>query len=395
MKSISNIQQPPMAPDFLENPYIFYSKARASGDFVFWEDYQIVMAASFEAVKAVMIQPAMGRELPAAARAGRPAHLNAYHRIDDHSLLRLEGPEHDRLRKAAVGALSDEAVLLMAPAISQICDALIDRFAAQSPVDLQSAFADQVSGITLMRLLGLPDDARTQTQKWARDIDKLFHARRDRATEDAAEQAAIAFTDFMSAHLAHLRRSGASDDFIGRVMASQKTIADEEIMALVLLIIQAGTGVTAYAIGTAIHALIDFPERTLALSPDQIGATVSECLRIETPFHIIRRYAQEDVTILGNKFTRDTQIGCLIGSACHDDAVWPDGNKFDPFRALRPHLGFGAGVHACIGKALTHTIMKIALPSLFSRCPSMRLVSKPVFADDYMFRRLERLDVQI
>lgn len=384
-----------MAPGFLENPYDFYSKARACGDFVFWEDYQIVMATSFEAVKAVMMHRAAGRELPTATRASRPAHLSAYHRIDDHSLLRLEGAEHDRLRKAAVGALSDEAILMMAPTVSQICDEVINSFETGKPVDLQSAFADQIPGITLMRLLGIPDGMHTTIQRWARDIDGLFHARRNRKVEDTAEQASIAFTEFMSAHLSGLRRNGGSDDFIGRVMASQKTLADEEIMALVLLIIQAGTGATAYAIGNAIHALIDHPERTLAVSPDQIGATVNECLRFDAPFHIIKRYAQEDVTILGTKFTRDTQIGLLIGSACHDDAVWPDGDKFDPFRAVRPHLGFGAGMHACIGKSLTQMIMKIALPSLFSRCPSMRLVSKPLFSNEYMFRRLESLDVQV
>lgn len=394
MQSISSLQQSPVTPDFLESPYTFYSRARASGDFFFWEDYQIVMAASFEAVKAVMTHAAMGREPPVSLRSSRPEHLSTYFSIDDHSLLRLESPEHGRLRSTAVAALSDESILLMAPAISQICDELINGFQTDAPVDLQRDFADKIPGITLMRLLGFPDEMHIKLQRWARDIDGLFHARRNRKIEDKAELAAIAFKEFMSSHLANLRHNGGSEDFIGRVMASKQTLAEEEIMALVLLIVQAGTGASAYSLGTAIRALIDHPERALALAPDQIGATVSECLRFEAPFHIIRRHAQADVTILGNTFTKDTQIGCLIGSACHDDAVWPDGNKFDPFRALRPHLGFGTGTHACIGKSLAHMIMTIALPSLFSRCPSMRLADRPVFANDYMFRRLKCLSVQ-
>ena len=395
MQSILTIRQSPTNPDFLADPYAFYDRARAAGDFVFWEDYQMVMATSYEAVSAVLSHTAMGREPPLADRTARPAHLATYHKIDDHSLLRLEAPEHTRLRQAAAGALSDETILQMAPAISQICDELISAFPKDAPFDLQSAFADKVPGITLMRLLGFGDDMHAQIQEWARDVDGLFHAKRDRSFEDAAEQASVAFTGFMTLHLAKLRKHGGSDDFIGRVLSSQKMLADEEIIALVLLIVQAGTGTAAYAIGNAVETLAEHPERKLALSPDQIAATVSECLRYDPPLHMVRRHAQDDLTLMGHTFPRETQIGCLTASACHDDAVWPDGNKFDPFRAVRPHLGLGKGVHACLGNALTHLIMKIALPALFSRCPQLRFETKPTVANEYMFRRFERLEVSI
>ena len=283
----------------------------------------------------------------------------------------------------------------MAPAISQICDELIEAFPQNSSFDLQTAFADKVPGITLMRLLGLGDDMHMQIQSWARDVDGLFQAKRNRGLEDAAERAAAEFSAFMTRHLAQIRKNGGSDDFIGRVLGSQKTLGDEEITALVLLVSQAGTGTAAYGIGNALAILAGHPERERALAPNQIAATVAECLRYDPPFHIIRRHTQEDVALLGHHFPRETQIGCLTASACHDDAVWPDGNKFDPFRVMRPHLGFGKGVHACIGSSLTNLIMKVALPALFSRCPNLRFVTKPTFANDYMFRRYERLDVCI
>ena len=102
MQSISAIEQPPTAPGFLANPFAFYDRARALGDFVFWEDYQLVMATSYEAVSAVLSHTAMGREPPMTARAHRLEHLSTYHKIDDHSLLRQEAPEHTRLRTAAI-----------------------------------------------------------------------------------------------------------------------------------------------------------------------------------------------------------------------------------------------------------------------------------------------------
>lgn len=395
MRSLPKIQQSPSAPDFLADPYAFYDRARRLGDFVYWEEYGFPMATSYEAVNAILTHPATGREPPQAIRSSRSAHLATYYQIEDHSLLRLEGPEHTRLKSVAQAAFTNEAVVMLAPALSQICDDLISSFPKDTPFDLLATFADKVPMIALMRLLGFPDEMAETFQGWARDVDGLFHSKRDRAIEDVAEGASIEFHAFMASHLANLRSTGGSDDAIGRIVSSERTLADEEIMALVMLVSQASTSATGYALGTAIWTLSKFQDQKLALAPVQIQATVEECLRLEPPFHIIMRYAQDDVTLLESTFPRETQIGCLIGSACRDDAVWPDGNTFDPFRAARPNLGFGKGVHACLGGSMAHMIMKIALPALFSRCPSLRVVSEPTFADDYMFRRLERLDVQI
>lgn len=395
MQSLPKIQQSPSDPVFLDNPYAFYDKARSMGDFVFWDDYKIPMATSYEAVNAILTHPAMGREPPHFTLALRPPHLATFHRIKDQSLLRLEGPEHTRLKTLAQEAFCNEAILMLAPTISQICDSLIDNFPKGIPFDLQGAYADKVPGIALMRLLGFPDEMHQTFQGWVRDIDGMFRSNINRATEEAAEKAATEFERFMTSHLEQLRKNGSSDDVIGRIVASERALADEEILALVMLVAQASTSATAYAIGTAIFTLVHFAERKLALAPVQIQATVQECLRLEPPFHIIRRYAQQDVSILDRTFPRDTQIGCLIASACHDDAVWPDGNIFDPFRAVRENHGFGKGVHACLGASMAHMVMTIALPALFSRCPSLRIAKEPTFADDYVFRKLERLEVQI
>lgn len=395
MRSLPRIKQSPSDPEFLADPYAFYDRARRLGDFVYWEEYDFPMATSYEAVNATLTHPAMGREPPHAMRTARSAHLATYYHIADHSLLRLEGPEHTRLKSVAQAAFTNEAVLMLAPTLSQICDELINGFPKDVPFDLLSTFADKIPMIALMRLLGFPDEMAKTFQGWARDVDGIFQSKRDRAIEDIVERASIELQAFMTSHLAHLRSTGGSDDVISRIIASERTLADEEIMALVMLVSQASTSATGYALGTAIWTLCKYQDKKLALAPVQIQATVEECLRLEPPFHIIMRYAQDDATLLESTFPRETQIGCLIGSACRDDAVWPDGNTFDPFRATRPNLGFGKGVHACLGSSMAHMVMKIALPALFSRCPSLRVVSEPTFADDYMFRKLERLDVQI
>lgn len=353
------------------------------------------MATSHEAVKTVLTHPAFGREMPRAQRAERPDHLAAFHRIDDHSLMRLEPPEHTRLRNVAEKAISGGAILAMAPTISQMCDALIDELPRGVAFDVQKTFADQLTGHTITGYLGLPSEMYPQIRNWANDMAALQYARKDRAMEVAANEAAMAFSIFMEAHLSDRASAPATDDFIGRMIDIQKTLTHVEVISIVLTFIQASMQATSYMLGHALRQLVDFPDRLLALAPDQITATIDECVRFEPPLHVIGRHAQQDVTLSGTTFERHSQIGCLLGSACHDDAVWPDADLFDPFRAARQHMGFGAGIHACVGASFSNMIMTIALPAFFSRCPNVRITEPPTYANDFQFRRLERLMVEI
>lgn len=362
---------------------------------MYWEEYDMPMATSHEAVKSVLTHGAFGREMPRAERAARPDHLAAFNSIDDYSLMRLEPPEHTRLRSVMEDALKGGAILAMAPTMSQLCDALIDSFPRGSAFDLQLAFADQLTGLTVMRYIGLPSQMYPQIRTWADQMSALQYARKNRAIEDTANAAAAAFTAFMESHLADRSSAASQDDFIGRILRINKTLTTSEVIALVLLFVQASTQGLAYMLGHALRLLVDYPDRSHALTPDQITATINECVRFEPPLHIIARHAQQDVTLLGQLFERDTQIGCLLGSACHDDAVWPDGNIFDPFRAARPHTGFGAGIHACVGASFSNMVMTIALPAFFSRCPKVRIAEEPLYANDFLFRRLQSLIVEV
>lgn len=394
MNALIRIRQSATAPDFVANPYPFYDRIRALGDFVFWEDYAMPVATSYEAVKAVLADPAVGRELPMSKRQ-KPDHLVTHHKLDHVSLLRMDAPEHTRLRNAATQVLSDESILALSQAISQTCDALINAFPRNAPFDLQKEFADKVPGITIMRFLGLPEEMHAQMRIWVRDFNGLMLARRDRTLEEIAEDAAVALRTFLNVQIDQKRRQGPSDDFISHMLSDNKTLSDDELISLIVLIVQGAIYGIGYALGNALLQLSRYPDMQCALPPDQIESTVAECLRFEPSTQVVGRHAQEDVTILGQEFRRGTMIGCLLGSACHDDAVWPDGNVFDPFRAERTHLAFGSGLHTCIGTSFVRTIMKIALPALFSRCTSLRIKDTPVYANDFPFRGLKTLIVEL
>ena len=194
------------------------------------------------------------------------------------------------------------------------------------------------------------------------------------------------------------RGQAPSGDFLSELIAAKADgtlLSTEELLSTVVLLLNAGHEASVHALGHAVHLLTDYPERSLALEPTNIAGTVEECLRFRPPLHMFQREVYEDVRISEHDFQKGQTVGCLLGSACRDDAVWPDGDKFDPIRARRPHLAFGTGIHACLGAVLARLEMQIALPALFSRCPDLRIVEPPELADRYHFHGLERLMVEV
>ena len=172
-------------------------------------------------------------------------------------------------------------------------------------------------------------------------------------------------------------------------------MSEDELISTAILLLNAGHEATAHTLGNAVPLLLRFPGRAEALAPESVAGTVEECLRYKPPLHLFTRYVYEDTEIDGRTFSKNQKIGCLLASACRDDATWPDGNVFDPFRARRPHTAFGAGLHSCVGAALARLELKIGLPVLFARCPELAIVEAPEVADLYHFHGYERLTVTL
>ncbi|MFQ5438791.1 MAG: cytochrome P450, partial [Paracoccaceae bacterium] len=130
-----------------------------------------------------------------------------------------------------------------------------------------------------------------------------------------------------------------------------------------------------------------------ALTPDNADATIQECLRFDPPLHMFTRHVYERMELAGHVFERGDEIGLLLGAANRDPARFEDANRFDPGRADAANISFGAGVHFCIGAPLARLEMKIALGTLWARCPKLRMVGQPRYGDRYHFHGLGRLMV--
>ncbi len=383
-----DLSQSPTDPDFVQDPYPFYDRARASGDLFHWNDYGMACATSHRAVSAILKDRRLGREALAEWVAEIPDHLTPFYDVEAHSMLELERPRHTRLRGLVLRAFTSRRIAALGPEIEALCHRLVDAF-PDHPFDLLDAYARPVPVIVIARLLGVPEDRADDLLDWSNAMVGMYQARRTRAMEDAAVAATSAFQDFLAGYIAEKRRAPA-DDLISELIAAEEAgdrLSTEELISTCILLLNAGHEATVHTLGNGVRSLLDRDIRTVDT------ACVEEVLRFDPPLHMFTRWVYEDVELFGHGFVRGDRIACLLGAANRDPAAYPNPHRFDPARKGPANVAFGAGIHFCVGAPLARLELEIALRVLFERCPELRYTKPPRYADVYHFHGLERLKV--
>lgn len=387
------LTQSPTDPDFIQNPYGFYDRARAEGDIFWWEDYDMPMAVSFRSVNALLRDRRFGRE-PVEPIAF-PDHLAPFYAVEAHSMLELEAPRHTRLRKLVLRAFTSRRIAGLGPEIDALAHQLIDAFPGGN-FDLLPAFATRIPVIIICRLLGVPEDMADDLARWSNAMVSMYQARRTRAVEDKAVAATESFVAFLRDYVDQ-RRDDPRDDLISELIAAEaegEKLSSDELISTCILLLNAGHEATVHAMAIVVKTLLEQQTLASALAPDARDATIEETLRFDPPLHMFTRYVYEKTVLYGQSFNRGDKIGLLLGGANRDPDVWDDPDDFDPQRPIKPNTSFGAGAHFCIGAPLARLELARALPILFDRCPNLRLTAPPQFGNVYHFHGLERLMVR-
>ncbi len=390
MTALPQITQSPRDPAFVQDPYPFYDRLRGSGPLVLWSDYGMPCSASHAVVSALLRDRRFGRELPDDLKQPTPPHLEPFYRYDRLSMLDREPPAHTRLRGLVLRAFTSRRIAAMEDEIAQLCHALIDRF--DGPTDLITAFSEPLPATIIARLIGVEDRMVPQLLDWSHAMVAMYQARRDRAVEDAAVAATLAFADHLTEVIAD-RRADPQDDLLSHlihVRDQQDRLSEDELVATCILLLNAGHEATVHTIGNGVKALLE-----AGIRPDDAAAAGEEILRHDPPLHLFTRYALEPVEIADHQFARGDTVGLLLAGAGRDPEVFADPHRFDPTRPPPAHLAFGAGLHFCVGTPLARLELRIALQILFERCPDLRLRGSPRYADRYHFHGLERLEIEI
>jgi cytochrome P450 len=293
------------------------------------------------------------------------------------SFLRMDDPEHARLRQMASPWFSVKQAEALRPAIQTIVDGRIDdMLAGPKPVDLSQAFAVPVASLVTCTLLGVPyADLQSQAQDHATLMTR-------NATPEQAQEAQQRLIGYLDSLLGDKLASPGNDPLSGlaaRIRAGELTREDAANMGVQLL--RAGHDTTANMIALGTLALLQHPNQLAILrgtdDPAVIAGAVEEMLRYLTIVQNgLARVALADVEVGGQVIRAGEGLLFPGETANRDAAVFPDPDRLDIRRDARRHTAFGFGPHQCLGQNLARVELQVVYSTLYRRIPTLKLAAR-------------------
>ncbi len=290
------------------------------------------------------------------------------------TLLSLEGDDHARLRRLLIPAFRNKTIAAMRPRFQALADELVDAFAERGRCEFISEFAEPYSARIICLLLGLDESHWTQVAHWADDLGASFSI--DVGNQVPRIEAAI---DGLHGYLEEVvadRAAHPRDDLVTTLVQAADDgdrLTRHELGVALVFLAFAGMETTRNQLGLALQTLLQHPDQwaLLAERPDLGGNAVEEVMRVNPTVTWVTREALEDVDLFGLHIPAGGIVQTISSAAGTDPAAMPD-PSFDITQQRPPHLGFGAGVHHCLGHFVARTDMAVALPLLARRMPDAR-----------------------
>jgi cytochrome P450 len=330
--------------------------------------------------------------------------MPAFALIHVHSLLESEPPQHTRLRRLVAGAFARGHVERLRPQIAQLANRLADQVAdegsAGSVVDLISSYAGPLPVQVIAELLGVPASDWHLLRPWSNAIVKMYEYDVSAAQKAAAEQAAREFVGYLR-DLVAVRRRAPEQDLISSLIAEVDSdgarLTQDELVTTCTLLLNAGHEATVNVVGNGVTALLTHPEQLelLRSSADLLGPAVEELIRYDSPLQLFERTAVADTAIGEVAVEPGQKIAALLGAANRDPAVFAEPDSFRVDRMDNPHLGFGAGIHFCVGAPLARVELQSSVRTLLARFPNLALHRPPVRRPEFVIRGVTSLPVTI
>jgi hypothetical protein len=382
---------------FLADPYPELAQVRAFGHPVWNEELGIFLAAGYHDANSVLRNKNLGRIFAPKEPESEWAEFNWLHAD---SMLDSEPPKHTRLRSLISKAFNRGKIEGLRPLVERLAHELADGCAAKLEADgrfdVIADFAEPLPVKVIAALLGFPAEEEHLLRPWSQAIVKMYEVAPTDGDRETAKLASHEFAEYVRA-LMILRKANPGADLISDLALVEEAgerLNAQELIATCVLLLNAGHEASVNGFGNGLVAALEREDQAelLRTRSRQIADTaIDEFLRFDAPLHLFERTATADTEIGGVKIKAGQKIAALLGSANRDASVFERADDMDLTRDPNPHIGFGAGIHFCIGAPLARMEMATSLPVLFERFPKLRLESQPSRRPTFVLRGYERV----
>jgi len=287
------------------------------------------------------------------------------------NMLQTDPPQHTRLRRLVAAHFTPGSIAALRPRIEAVALELLDALPERGTADLVARYALPLPVTVICDLLGVPAADRAVFHAWSNELVMP-------TSPEAATTAAASLTEYLTELIAPGRTRRAAG-LLGDLVAAADLTA-EELLGMAFLILVAGHETTVDLISGTVHALLAHPDQLALLraEPDLTDAAVEESLRYNSPVHSTAfRFAAEPLDVGGTRIETGDSVLISLAAASRDPLRFPDPDRFDIRRRTRGHLGFGHGLHHCLGAPLARAETAVALRLLLRHRPALAFATDP------------------
>jgi len=388
-------------PAFVSNPYPALKELRAAGQPVWHEGMQMFLAARHSDANDVFRNKSLGRIF---TEKSPEFEWEIFNWLHADSILDSEPPKHTRLRSLVAKAFNRQKIEGMRPAVGRITEQLLDaideKVKTGQTFDLIADYAEPLPVKIIADLLGFPESEEHLLRPWSQAIVKMYEVNPTVQYQNEAKLAAQEFADYVRA-LAESRKKTPGADLISDLAIVEENgekLNMHELVATCVLLLNAGHEASVNAFGNGMVAALQRPDQTALLRDNSRGITstaLEEFMRFDAPLHMFERTATADTEIGGVSIKEGQKIAALIGSANRDETVFSSPELMDLTRDPNPHIGFGAGIHFCIGAPLARLEMSVSLPALWEKYPHMQLAGDAIRRPTFVLRGYESVAISV
>ena len=393
-------------PAFITDPYPALGRLREATPVFRNQQTGHWMLTRFADVYETLRDRRLGRvyhHLYAPAELGQPEpdpRWAAFHQHERWSLLSLEPPDHTRIRRLVSKVFTPRSVAALEPAVAGLSRELLDRCREMGDFDLLADYAQPFSAGVICSVLGLPRADAQRLLDWSHAIVKMYELRAPDETKARADRAAGELVDYTKVLIEAKRRhpDGSLISNLVEVDDDGDRLSDDEIVSTAAVLFEAGHEAAVNTLGNGMRALMAHRDQWRRLIDGEAAPAVAveELLRYDSPLQMFDRWVLEPgVEIAGQPMAVGDRVAMLFGSAQRDPRRFDDPDRFDVGRDDPAHIGFGGGIHYCVGAPLARLELAVALADLVRRFPEVELAAEPVHHPAFVIRGLTELRLAI